>query len=172
MEFECVRCGHCCTHLKGVNMGQVHGLTLLPGEIGLFQGELVKPIMRYSLEDQLSPGGIFLYQLDVDVCPHYDEDVGCRIYSDRPLTCAAYPLEITFRHAILHTRCPEVKRMRAKEGSHIRVPQNYVAAAGKVHKYYVDHLRTTDMERFDLKEGRWRGMIEGLSKADIKFLRQ
>lgn len=32
------------------------------------------------------------YEQDAQVCPNYDEEVGCTIYEDRPLVCQAYPL--------------------------------------------------------------------------------
>lgn len=170
--FKCSRCGFCCTHIKGVNMGQVHGLTLLPNEIGLFQAELVKPVMRFSHEDPIAPGKVFLYQLDVDVCPHYDEAIGCRIYSKRPLICVAFPLEISFKGPFLHGDCPEAARIFKEAPGSYNITRGYVEAALKVHNFYKQRLHSFCLERFDLSVGRWRGLIEGLSEEDVIFLRR
>lgn len=167
MSFNCVRCGHCCTRIRGPTWGQVHGLTLLPSEIDRFPKELIKPMYRYSLDDPFTPGRVFMYQLDTEVCPRYDREEGCRIYADRPTLCRAFPMEITFTRVMMNDKCPQVKRL-VKGRVSLRVPRNYMTAATKIHKYYIECFNPYVRERFDLETETWRGLIEGITEEDLK----
>lgn len=161
-EFRCIRCGFCCLHLRGPMLGQVHGLTLMPHETSLFPGELIKPLFRYLGSDVA-----WLYQLDVDVCPHYSN--GCLIYDRRPMMCRAFPMEVSyFGRLILHESCLEIKRLNA-DGIPIRSPKEYLEAASKLSEYEATNLPKSAPERFDLRSG-WRHMLAGMSKYEISLI--
>jgi len=155
-------------------MGKVHGLTLLPEETSLFPKKLVKPLYRYSKKDPLNPGLVIMYQLDVDVCPHYEREVGCRIYNQRPEVCRAYPFEMSMvGKVVVHHDCQEARRLGLRDGDQVKIPRLYVEAALKVHRYYEATLSrcTEPIDSFDLDKG-WTGILEGLSEDDKKFLRK
>lgn len=95
-------------------MSQVHGLMLMPHETSLFPSEFIKPMFRYRGSDVA-----WLYQLDVDICPHYRD--GCLIYDRRPVICRAFPTEASCsRKLILHESCPEIARLAEKISEKLR----------------------------------------------------
>lgn len=106
-KFECARCGNCCRETIAASPGgDLFGLYLEPDEIHLFPAEQVFPLLGRG-----DPITIVAYQLGVNRCPNYVEENGlglgrCRIYAERPLVCAAYP--ITSRQSV-SSRCPGVK---------------------------------------------------------------
>lgn len=169
MEFKCVHCGQCCKNIRGPQMGQTHGLMILPEEVDLFPSGLVRPMIRYTHNSQNSPGKVWMYQVDAEICPHYDEKEGCLIYDDRPVVCAAYPFELSASKLVIHGACPETMRLR-KAGIKIEVPESCKEPLLKLHRHYNLHLNTTEFERFDLEENRWRHFTEGLTKEHLRLL--
>lgn len=169
MLFRCVRCGHCCKNIRGPQMGQTHGLMLLPEEVDRFPSGLVRPMIRYTHNALKNPGQVWMYQVDAEVCPHYDEKDGCLIYADRPTVCASYPFELSASKLVIHGACPEARRMR-RAGIKIEVPGSYKEPLVKMIRYYAHHLNSTEFERFDLEENRWRHFIEGLTKEHLRLL--
>ena len=151
-------------------MGQTHGLMILPKERSLFP-KLVKPMFRYGLNYNELPGFVWMYQVDAMVCPHYDEEVGCKIYEKRPITCRGFPFEPKGKGLAIHESCPEIKRLVRGGGytaPRISPPKSYMAAIYKIMRYYQDWLRTYKMERFDVELGKWRNMIDGLTEQHKK----
>ena len=169
MEFKCVRCGHCCKKIRGPQMGQIHGLMILPEEVGLFPSGLVRPMIRYTHNAESNPGQVWMYQVDAEICPHYDEKEGCLIYDKRPVVCVCYPFELSASKLVIHGACPEAQRMR-KAGIKLKVPESYKEPLLKVCRYYGSHLNTLEFERLDLEEGRWRYFTEGLTKEHLRLL--
>lgn len=91
IHFECQRCGKCCTGLVIDLNGSLKGLAILPHERELFPKNFIEPHlgMGYS-ENRIE--WIIQYQVNVDICPHLDEENVCMIYTTRPLTCRRFPL--------------------------------------------------------------------------------
>jgi len=177
--FECSRCGVCCTNIRGRNFGKCLGLTLLPVEIGLFPRELIKPLYRYAANDPIPADRlrVWMYQLDVDVCPHYGGERGCIIYDKRPSACGAYPFEYTRGGKIVVHRgtCPEAKKMTFQDGDMIRLPGLYVRPALRVHEWYRHHLNDNPHQPFDVYDlgaQAWVGILEGITEEDEAFIRR
>lgn len=169
MDFECTRCGKCCSTLRGPMLGQIHGLTIMPEERHLFPPIIIKPMFRFRKRAKHRSGEVFMYQVDVEECPHH-VDNGCQIYEDRPQICRAFPFELQGERVAIHESCPEIERLR-KANATFNVPQFYQKGAIIIHNYYSNTLyRTPDIERFDLKSGCWRGMLEGMTSEHMKLL--
>ncbi len=169
MDFECVRCGKCCSNIRGPMFGQVHGLTIMPKERHLFPAERVKPMLRYKERSKFRPSEIFMYQVDVEDCPHHAD--GCQIYEDRPQICRAFPFELKGDGGVaLHGSCPEIERL-AKAETNFYMPVFYQKAAIVIQRHYQNTLhRTPLVERFDLKTRRWRGLLEGMTNEHLKLM--
>jgi len=151
-------------------LGQIHGLTIMPEERELFPAEIVKPMFRFRKRSKHRSGEIFMYQVDIIECPHH-VDNGCQIYEDRPQNCRAFPFELRGEGVAIHESCPEIERLKKAEAT-CTIPQVYQKGAIAIHNYYRNTLyRTSDIERFDLKSGRWRGMLEGMTSEHMKILK-
>lgn len=171
-EFQCTRCGKCCKEHRNPMLGQTHGLMLLPGEIHLFPKERIKPMFRYhpNSSPELAEV-IWMYQLDSDSCPQYDEEGrSCRIYEKRPLICRAFPFEWMGNSLITHESCPEIERLKGLN-ARLRVPHMYVDAAVKLQQNQHRHMmKEPNVERYDLKTQSWRDLFEGMTKEQFKWL--
>jgi Fe-S-cluster containining protein len=85
LEFECTRCGACCTGAPGfvwVNAEEIARLAEFRGEsIEQFSKKYVRRVgNRYSLTER--PGGD---------CVFWDRKSGCTVYPARPIQCQTWP---------------------------------------------------------------------------------
>jgi hypothetical protein len=100
-----------------------------------------------------------MFQVDAEICPHYDDLTGCLIYDERPAVCKVYPFEPTLNKYIIHESCPEVKRLK-KNGYIINLPECYKPALFKLYNNYVQNLKNIYfIEKFDLESRIWRKII-------------
>jgi len=147
--------------------GQVHGLMILPSEKHLFPKKNVKPMFRYSERFQMLPGMIWMYQVDAEPCPHYDDEKGCTIYSKRPVICQSFPFEPRQSGAVaIHESCPEIARLITEgyKPNEIRFNENYIPAMIKTIKFWEKWLITSMVERYDIKEKKWSFILEGVKR--------
>ncbi len=117
MDFGCVRdCSQCCIereYYPSKRFGKI-GVLVLPEEKERIEGLArdagievsILPRIGASVEGGRAPSEVIAYQLmgreeNGDTCPFLDTESGgrsphggflCRIYAERPLACAAYPL--------------------------------------------------------------------------------
>lgn len=84
VEFKCIHCGNCCSHLTASQGSYKWGLYLSPSEAKFFPQEYVSPLFKHD-------NTIFAYQVNVNVCPNL-KDNRCIIYENRPLGCKTFPL--------------------------------------------------------------------------------
>lgn len=86
-EFECERCGHCCTKLSEI-------------ELEKSERKKYKHIKRDGKYFMPMP------------CTYYDN--GCKIYNSRPTVCRRYPLIKISGVAHISTRCKGAKEICLK----------------------------------------------------------
>lgn len=131
-KFSCVQgCSDCCIyreHYPSVEYGKI-GVLLLPEEKAATEKLAKKMKIKVKIIPRLavgkeSPEKVIAYQMmgkngDGDLCPFLDIDGGersphggfnCRIYSERPLACRAYPVIDTGREATLDGHCQFCKK--------------------------------------------------------------
>jgi len=174
IRFQCTRCGKCCREHRGPMLGQLHGLMLMPNEVQLFPSELIKPMFRYHPNTDPSIAGmVWMYQLDSDGCPHYDEERRiCEIYEKRPILCRAYPFEWRGNSVMCHEACSEIERLNKLKVT-LSVPRKEVEAAVSIQEYQHEFMRREiNVERYDLKTQSWRGVLEGLNSGQWKWLKE
>ncbi len=162
MIFECTRCGCCCKKPVGPMQGHVHGLMIFPSERHLFPEKIVKPMLRYSQYYELLPGYIFMYQVDAEPCPHYDE--GCNIYSKRPTICQVFPFEPRGEGGVaMHESCKEIERLLASgyKPPEVRITKQYLAPMLNTMRFWDKWLVTKHIERYDIKEEKWAFILDG-----------
>lgn len=173
-EFICTRCGSCCKKPIGPMMGKIHGLMILPEERLLFPKEIVKPMFRYSERYRLLPGLVFMYQVDAEPCPHYvSDEEGCAIYSKRPLICRCFPFEPKRSGGVaMHESCPEIARLIAAgyKPNEVRFSERYLPSMIRVINYWDMWLKTTWIERYDIKEKEWAFIMDGVKKEYLEGL--
>lgn len=92
-NFECLRCGRCCSNLLVEDRKVLRGLTMLPGEHEQFPQSSVKPAVGVGRRPHGKGFRIIVYQLTEDTCPHLDEG-SCSVYSDRPASCRQFPFSL------------------------------------------------------------------------------
>ncbi|HXV46857.1 MAG TPA: YkgJ family cysteine cluster protein [Nitrososphaera sp.] len=132
MKFSCVQgCSDCCIyreHYPSVEYGKI-GVLLLPEEKEVVEKLaeklkiVVKIVPRLAVGKEF-PEKVIAYQMmgrnaDGDLCPFLDVEsddrsphggFNCRIYSDRPLACKAYPVIDSGRVATLDGHCQFCKK--------------------------------------------------------------
>ena len=139
-KFTCVQgCSDCCIYREyypSVKYGKI-GVLVLPKEKAAIEclaksmGARVKIIPRLAIGKN-SPDKIIAYQMmgkneDGNLCPFLDVEgkersphggLKCKIYSDRPLACRAYPLiDIVNKKAKFDPHCQFCKKFSTTEGS-------------------------------------------------------
>jgi len=175
IEFKCVRCGTCCSNMRGPMFGIISGLGILPDETNLFSPHLVKPYIRYMVTAPDRPGWVFMYQVDAGSCPHYDpKEKRCVIYDKRPRICRAFPFELTYHGTTAHESCPQIHGMSEKinkRKAKCMIPKKYQLAMIGIHEWYNRALIHPFIERFDLATNTWKRMTEGLTEDEEKWLR-
>jgi Fe-S-cluster containining protein len=88
-DFECLRCGTCCRNILENTGGVRRGLPLTEKEASLFPQEIISPKLAIGLTE---PEIVVLYQLNVNKCPHINEENQCQKYECRPLMCRSFPI--------------------------------------------------------------------------------
>jgi Fe-S-cluster containining protein len=88
-SFQCQKCAKCCRNLFEKRGAILGGLPLTDREAILFPKDLVLP--KISL-GTTKPEHTIIYQLNVNSCPHLNNEQTCRIYPRRPLMCKAFPI--------------------------------------------------------------------------------
>jgi uncharacterized protein len=151
-KFSCVRdCSDCCIYREyypSIEYGKI-GVLLLPeekAEIERIAREMnikVRIIPRLAI-GKASPEKIIAYQMmgkndDGSLCPFLEIESNersphggfkCRIYSERPLACRAYPLiDTTDRIAKFDSHCQFCKKFSTSEGSSEGLEQEIEALA-------------------------------------------
>lgn len=110
IDFNCSRCGKCCTNILTNINGNTFGLYLSVDDSTLFPSEVVFPLFGRG-----DPIQIKAYQLGVNQCPHFQlgNSVGsCLIHEKKPLACRTFPLLSYDRFSkklVLCKSCPVVK---------------------------------------------------------------
>jgi len=132
LKFSCVQgCSDCCIYREyypSVGYGKI-GVLLLPEEKEAIEKLAKKLKIKVKIIPRLAvgqefPEKVIAYQMmgknaDGDLCPFLDiEDEGraphggfnCRIYSERPLACRAYPVIDAGKGATLDGHCQFCKK--------------------------------------------------------------
>jgi hypothetical protein len=132
MKFSCVQgCSDCCVYREyypSVEYGKI-GVLLLPEEKEVVEKLAERLKIKVKIIPRLAAGKEFpekviAYQMmgrnpDGDLCPFLDVEsddrsphggFNCRIYSDRPLACRAYPVIDSGRVATLDGHCQFCKK--------------------------------------------------------------
>jgi Fe-S-cluster containining protein len=85
LNFECTRCGHCCTGAPGYVWVSLEDISTLSQHLGLTLDAFGKQYLR-QLGGRLSlvekPGGD---------CIFWSRDTGCTVYEARPIQCRTWP---------------------------------------------------------------------------------
>ena len=150
--FRCVQgCSDCCIYREyypSVQYGKI-GVLILPEEKAAIErlakemGLRVRIIPRLAVGKD-SPEKIIAYQMmgkneDGNLCPFLDTEgkkksphggFKCKIYSDRPLACRAYPvMDVTYKTAIFDSHCQFCKKFSVTEASNRGLQQEIEALA-------------------------------------------
>lgn len=138
-KFSCIQgCSDCCTYREyypSVDYGKI-GVLLLPEEKAPMERLAKKMKIRLKIVPRLAvgtelPERVIAYQMmgkniDGDLCPFLDVDgsrksphggFNCRIYSERPLACRAYPVIDSGRAAALDGHCQFCKKFSTTKAS-------------------------------------------------------
>jgi Fe-S-cluster containining protein len=172
IQFECLLCGACCKNLIEVKTEKL-GLFLLPSEISLFPEKMVSPGLGFDkhLDNSIkAPEVIVAYQFSGIDCPHYKKDIGCQIYSKRPLVCKAFPISIGSmrrkyfgRFIVSYDKCCSLKRYKTRfEEEEVRFQFSGICdeAINDLKTYFSDYVNTYSyMRLFDLRTFEWREQI-------------
>jgi Fe-S-cluster containining protein len=151
-RFRCVQgCSDCCIYREyypHVQYGKI-GVLVLPEEKAAIErlakemGLRVRIIPRLAVGKD-SPEKIIAYQMmgkndDGNLCPFLDTEDNeksphggfkCKIYSDRPLACRAYPvMDATYKTAIFDSHCQFCKKFSVTEASNRDLQQEIEALA-------------------------------------------
>jgi len=156
--FACIQCGTCCRNLIEDVNGIANGLHLTLKETRLFPSELISPYFAIGTKQSKH---IISYQLNVDVCPHLTGENECRIYEKRPLTCKAFPLEITLFKSTASVKCPIIgSQMKEGEFREIEFSSTELEASTKLNRYLWNRFQkygkaNSKFWKFDLRTKTW-----------------
>jgi uncharacterized protein len=155
-KFRCVQgCSDCCIYrdyYPSVEYGKI-GVLVLPEEKAAIERLAKELDVRIRIIPRLAigkdyPEEIIAYQLmgkneDGDLCPFLDiEDnqksphggFNCKIYSERPFACRAYPvIDTTYNTAIFDSHCQFCKQFSTREGCNQGL-QHEIEALTKIKK--------------------------------------
>ena len=139
-KFECVQgCSDCCIYrdyYPSIEYGKI-GVLVLPEEKAAIERLAKKMHVRVRIIPRLavgrvSPEKIIAYQMmgkndDGNLCPFLDTESNersghggfkCKIYSERPLACRAYPvIDATYKTATFDSHCQFCKKFSTTEAS-------------------------------------------------------
>lgn len=86
LRFECTQCGGCCTGFPGTVRVTDKEIEKLARRLGISDTEFREGYTRSVGAEELS-----LQEKPNLDCIFYDNDVGCRVYEDRPKQCRTWP---------------------------------------------------------------------------------
>ena len=153
-KFRCVQgCSDCCIYrdfYPSVEYGKI-GVLLLPEEKAAVEHLAKKIGVRVRIIPRLavgkgSPEKVIAYQMmgkngDGDLCPFLDTESNersghggfkCKIYSDRPLACRAYPVvDAKYKTAAFDSHCQYCKKFSTTEAS-LQGLQQEIEALAKI----------------------------------------
>ncbi len=138
--------------------GMLRGLTLLPEEIDLFQGDQVKPYLGAGKRPYEPNFRVLAYQLTTPECPHLEEDK-CTIYMDRPATCRQFPFSLDpdlENESLLGVdmNCPAAVELVNTSGGIIEFSdRDYALRLYELKKYAMENPKRTWI--YDLDKDRW-----------------
>ncbi len=156
IPISCNRCGVCCSSLIKTKDGISKGLFLTEKERDLFNYDVVKPSRALGRK---KPEKVISYQLSVSPCPHLEGNV-CKIYEKRPLTCKAYPFQISLSNDI-DTDCTEIRKvLKPNEHKFFDPPLESKEALNKIRSYFTNrvekYMKTGYREwNYDLSSNEW-----------------
>ncbi len=151
-KFRCVQgCSDCCIYREyypSVKYGKI-GVLVLPEEKAAIEHLAEEMNIRVKIIPRLAigkgtPEKIIAYQMmgkdkDGNLCPFLDIGTdkrsphggfNCKIYSDRPLACRAYPLiDATYKTATFDSHCQFCKKFSTTECSSQGLQQEFEALA-------------------------------------------
>ncbi len=85
LQFECTRCGNCCTGAPGTVRVSSEEITRLARFLGLsrkaFKGIYTRQVKGY----------VSLREMPNYDCVFFDRETGCRVYEHRPKQCRTWP---------------------------------------------------------------------------------
>lgn len=137
-KFSCIQgCSDCCVYREyypSVEYGKI-GVLLLPDEKAVMERLAQKMKIKVRIVPRLAvgkefPEKVIAYQMmgknqDGDLCPFLNVasnesphgGLDCRIYSERPLACRAYPVIDTDKVATLDGHCQFCKKFSTTKAS-------------------------------------------------------
>ena len=165
MEFRCVdECSQCCVkreYYPSKKFGKI-GVLIIPEEKARIEKLAVKENIEIKILPRIGvsktehgPTKILAYQLmgkekNGDTCPFLDTDSGnrsphggfpCKIYNQRPLACAAYPL-IETEPITLDKKCKFCKEngdadenLNAEIEALLKIKEKMITAEQKIWRY-------------------------------------
>ncbi|MBI5062629.1 MAG: YkgJ family cysteine cluster protein [Desulfatitalea sp.] len=109
LNFECQRCGQCCTGESGTIYVSPKEIAAVAGHLGITADLLIETYL-YPFRDSYS-----IREDDQGCCLFYNQ--GCNIYPVRPLQCSTYPfwfsnLRSERRWRALRRECPGIGQGR------------------------------------------------------------
>ncbi|MCW4009525.1 MAG: YkgJ family cysteine cluster protein [Candidatus Bathyarchaeota archaeon] len=153
-DFECSRCATCCRNLLEDSGKMLRGLPLTEAETQLYPAEIVAPKLGVGIT---GPDKVILYQLNVNCCPHLNQQNQCKIYAKRPLMCRSFPIVA----GAISNRC----RMFSYRKPGVTYQEPYtmdsqVKASNKLEKYIEKQImrhckRGIRIWEFNLKTKKW-----------------
>ncbi len=152
-KFSCVQgCSDCCIyrqHYPSTEYGKI-GVLLLPEEKEMIESLAKKMQIKVKILPRIAigrefPEKVIAYQMmgkneDGDLCPFLDVEsntksphggYSCRIYSERPLACRAYPVIGDSKPATLDDHCQFCKKFATTKVATDGI-QNEIEALAKI----------------------------------------
>lgn len=166
-KFSCIQgCSDCCIYREyypSVEYGKI-GVLVLPEEKAVIEQLAEKMKIRVKIIPRLAvgtefPEKVIAYQMmgknaDGDLCPFLDIESSersphggfdCRIYSERPLACRAYPVIDVDREATLDSHCQFCKKFSTTKAASdglqqeiealVRIKSSVIAGKSHVWRY-------------------------------------
>jgi Fe-S-cluster containining protein len=160
VAFKCTRCGTCCKALIMRTELATMGLYLQVDETHLFPARFIKPMYGVGIKGKARPrpAKTIAYQFTAQLCPHYEEGKGCKIYGERPSICRSFPIEAT----MASRTCPVIASA-VREDEVFNLDNASVAnerQANLAHMKYLMGFREKGLGRgfwvYDLATGKWK----------------
>jgi len=86
LQFECLRCGNCCSGFSGTVRVSDEEIAALARRLALSEAEFRKDYTR-----TIGGGAISLIEKPNNDCIFFDQEQGCTVYADRPRQCRTWP---------------------------------------------------------------------------------
>ncbi len=119
LQFECTRCGHCCSGATGTVRVSDSEIEALARRVSLSVEKF-----RTVYTRALRRGGISLREKRNRDCVFFDRDQGCTVYQQRPRQCRTWPfwggvVATEDRWAEEAEDCPGMNRGKLHDATHI-----------------------------------------------------